>query len=266
MSFNSSFCVRFPRTVFIKINRVILGKEGVIWNKKNILFLFFGRKNWATFRTEAKLGTVMNTQDTEKSGRLCTVDRDSKANLLFDGGGLLGGIVDLLGSIETTEDASSDTEIRDLLVRLQGLDALLLIRDNLGAAPNLLEMDVGGSSATGENEDGEGDGSLLLAAGIVELELTLEGVLGSLLNLGQGDGSETNWGVNADIAVEDLDVEVVVMVRVEGVDGDVLLPLGVLASVLLDGGLLEGVLVGEIDGDLDIGVVLAEVLLGERRR
>lgn len=181
-------------------------------------------------------------------------------------GGLLGGIVDLLGTIEGTKDGSSGSDVTDLLVGLQVLDALLLVRDNLGAATDLLGADAGGGGATGENEDGEDDDSLFLALGGVELELTLEGMLRSLLDLGQGDGSETNWGVNSNVLIEDLDVEVVLVLGVEGVDDDVLLPIGLLASVLLDGGLLEGVLVGEIGGDLDIGVVLAEVLLGREGR
>jgi len=188
------------------------------------------------------------------------VDRNSKGNLLLDVGGLLGGIVELLGTIETSEDGTSGSEVTDLLVGLQVLDALLLVRDNLGAAADLLEAEVRGSSATRDNEDGEEDGSLLLALGGVELELTLEGVLGSLLDLGQGDGSETNWGVNSDVLIEDLDVEVVLVLGVVGVNDDALIPLGFAASVLLDGGLLEGLLVGEIGGDLDIGVVLAHVL------
>lgn len=123
-----------------------------------------------------------------------------KRNLLLNMGGLLGSIMDLLGGKETTDDESGSTDVGDLLVGLQGLDALLLVRDDLGAhIVGLGEVDLGGRLAGGDNEDREGNSSLFLALGGVELELTQEGVLGSLLDLAQGDGSETNWGVNSNV-------------------------------------------------------------------
>jgi hypothetical protein len=188
-----------------------------------------------------------------------------KINLLLNVGGLLGSIVNLLGGIKTTEDSGKDGSIGDVLVLLHGLDAGFLVRDDLGDYSGLGEVDLGGGLAGGDNEDREGDGSLFLALGGVELELTKEGVLGSLLDLSQGDGSEANWGVNAGVVIEDLDEEVVLALGLVSVEGEVLLEIGVTASVLLDSGLLEGLLVLEVGGHLDIGIVLAEALLGGSR-
>lgn len=52
------------------------------------------------------------------------------------------------------------------------------------------------------------------------------------------------------------------MLGVERLDNEVLLEIGVAASVLLDGGLLESMLIGKVGGDLDIGIVLSQVLFG----
>lgn len=223
-----------------------------------------------TFRTKKRNCGISKWTNTHRIQIECGLytmgHRVAKRNLCLNVLGLLGSIVDLLGGKETTEDGSGHTNVIDLLVGLQGLDALLLLRDDLGAGVHgHLELHMRSGLAGGDNEDREGDGSLFLTLGSVELELTLESVVGGLLDLEQGDGGEANWGVNADIGLEDLDEEVVVALLVVGIKGEVLLVLGVAACVLLNGGLLVAILIGEVGGQLDIGIVLAHVLVGEER-
>jgi len=110
----------------------------------------------------------------------------------------------------------------------------------------------------------QGDHTLLLALGCEQVKLGRQDISGSLQDLAQGDGCESNGGIGRLLVIEDFDVQLLVF-GLEVLQGQGLVPDGALASVLLDGGLLERLVVLVVKGDLGIRVVLAKVLMEQVR-
>lgn len=108
---------------------------------------------------------------------------------------------------------------------------------------------------------GEGDLAVLLAVGCVDREDGVEVSTGGMDDLVDRDGGKGNDGVGSGLLIHDLDEEVLLAVE-RDVEG--LVPDGVLASILVDEGLLEGLGVLEIEGEAQVGVLLAKGLLDGR--
>lgn len=175
----------------------------------------------------------------------------------------------VLASQETSSDGSKttkdrgSTDIRGSLLQDQLLEPLLLLLINTRHC--LLEVAVVGDTTarllTGlDNAEGQRDLALGNTVLVVEVEAGRERVVMGLLDLVQGDGSVSDGGIGSLVFVKNLDVEVSVLI-LDLTDIKRLFPCGVRAVRLSLGlELLVLLVIVHVDGEADIGVVLAEAL------
>lgn len=159
-------------------------------------------------------------------------------------------------------DGSTGSNIGGFLLVLQGLNALLVSLVDAGDSlpVGTIVGNLTASILTGlKRTNGQADLTLGFSVGGVDIKLARKGVVGGLHDLVQGDGGKGNGGINGGLIVENFDVELVVL-GLEVLQGQGLVPDGVLSSVLVDKGLLERLVVLEVEGDASVGIVLSETL------
>jgi len=189
--------------------------------------------------------------------------RDSHLGLLLR---LLCTTQGTLEKRSTTDESGHGSSITGVLQALLALDVLLVLFFS-----RRLTLDLGaivGDVTSGlvglDNGDGQGDRPLLLAVIVIKMELALEGLARCIGGLVERDGSKANDLISRSLLVVDINVEETVLGGIVVIEDHGLIPFDALASVLLDGGLLETLLVIDIKRELSIGVVLAKPLnIGE---
>jgi hypothetical protein len=176
---------------------------------------------------------------------------------------LLGALVlvqEELGTDGKTGSSCKGGAISSRLLLLQGLDAVLVSRDDMGLTADFSRGVVTLGLAFGDDNNGQEDLTPLLATDGGEVETTTDGVSLGGEDLVEGDGGEGNGLISGGLLIDDLDVEVFMQLGVEVLEGEGLVPGGLLAGVLDGLGLLEVLAVGDVQGNASIGVVLAEAL------
>lgn len=173
-------------------------------------------------------------------------------------------IVQLVNQQSSTKgkQPTSDSEsgIHSLLLVLQRLGPLQVDIDNSRntilsiLTRSMITRVLSGNIMSGQ---GEGDLTVLLAVGCVDREDGVEVSTGGMDDLVEGDGGEGNDGIGSVLLVHDLDEEVLLAVKR---DIERLVPDRVLAGILVDEGLLEGLGVLEVEGEAEVGVLLAKGL------
>lgn len=168
-------------------------------------------------------------------------------------GNLVGQKSDTQGR-ETAHD--SNTDIASALLVLERLDALQVgLRDMRLAASKACGGKALARDAAGAQ--GQGDLALLLAGGGVDGEGSVQDTAGSVEDLAQIDGCKTDNSISGGLLVHDLEEEL--GLAVEG-HVESLVPDRVLATVLVNESLLDRLGVADIEGELEVRVLLADGL------
>lgn len=168
-------------------------------------------------------------------------------------GNLVGQESDTQGR-KTAHD--SNTDIGSALLVLERLDALHVgLRDMRLAASKA----CGGKALTGDAAGTQGQGhlALLLAVGGVDGEGSVQDTAGSVKDLAQIDGGKTDNSISGGLLVHDLEEEL--GLAVEG-HVESLVPDRGLATVLVNKSLLDRLGVVDIEGELEVRVLLADGL------
>lgn len=162
---------------------------------------------------------------------------------------------------QTTGD--SEAGISSLLLVLQRLNPLQMnIHNSRDTKPGILltacSMVARVLAGDVMSCQGQSNFTVLFAVRSVDREDGVEVSTGGMDDLVEGDGCKGNDGVGSIFFIHDLDEEVLLAIE-RGVEG--LVPDGVLAGVLVDEGLLEGLGVFKVKGEAEVRVLLAKGLL-----
>lgn len=175
---------------------------------------------------------------------------------------LLGMGLAVLAIELATEETSTEeqTTSNGGLADVTGKSTVVKVLDALEVT--LVDLGLGGTgglaieTTAALERDGQVEVTGILTLEGEDLEETVEGTA-VLVDLVEGNAGEANDLVGSLLLVHDLKVKVG-LARVGDLEG--LVPDGLLTSIVMGEGSLEGLLLGEVERELDVGVLLADVL------